>query len=241
MFSILFEKIVEAMPFTDRSPEDKEKIEDFDKKMTTALWKEEYDKGDDRHWMKDWEPCPLAKETADDLEKTGLENASILEIGIGNGRDSIFLAKKGHTVTGIDVAEEPVRVAQEKADEENLENVTFEIGDGEKLRYDAEDFDVVYSVAAIHSTLLDNTLSEIYRVLKPGGMVKLFLYTKIKTGPKWIHYWSPEQIRKIASELDFTIEEFHEDHRVDNSVELAGVEGEVNQENHFVVTTMRKK
>ena len=241
MFDKLLEKCLEekVVPFSKRSPEDKKKIQDFDKKMTTASWKDEYENGEDRHWMKDWEPCPLAKEVVDELKAAGIKNADVLEIGIGNGRDSIFIAKEGHNVIGIDIAKEPVRVAQEKAKEEGLENVTFEVGDAEKLRYDSDTFDVVYSIAAIHSTLLDDTLNEIYRVLKPGGTAKLFLYTKIRTGSKWIKYWSPAEIKRIANKSGFEVTKFREGHRVD-PVELTGIEDEVGQENHFVATTLQK-
>jgi len=241
MFGKLLEKCLEekTIPYSQRSPEEKEKIQNFDKKMTTVSWKDEYENGEDRHWMKDWEPCPLAKEVVGELKAAGIKNADVLEIGIGNGRDSIFIAKKGHNVIGIDIAKEPVGIAQEKAKDEGLENITFEVGDAEKLQYDSDTFDAVYSVAAIHSTLLDDTLKEIHRVLKPGGTVKLFLYTKIKTGPKWINYWSPIQIKKIANESGFKIKKFREGHRVD-PVEISGVEGEVEQENHFVVTTLQK-
>lgn len=241
MFDELLEKCMEEkdIPYARRSPEDKKKIQNYDEKMTTSLWKNKYDNGEDRHWMEDLEPSPLAKEVVDELKAAGIKGANVLEIGIGNGRDSIYIAKEGHNVVGIDIANEPVRVTQKKAKDGRLDNATFEIGDAEKLRYDDATFDAVYSVAAVHSTLLDDTLSQIYRVLKPGGTAKLFLYTKIKTGPKWINYWSPVQIKNIANKSGFKIKKFREGHRVD-SIEIPGVDGEVEQENHFVVTTLQK-
>lgn len=228
-----------VIPYSDRTPEEKKKIKNFDKKMTTDSWKQEYDEGTDRHWMDGLTPCPLAKEVVKELDELNISPAEILEIGIGNGRDSIFMAKKGHNVIGIDISPEPVSIAKEKAKKGKIKNVKFETGDAENLKYKSNIFDVVYSVAAIHSTPLQSVLKEVYRILKPGGMVKLFLYTEMKSGVTTTKYWSPAQIKSIAKKVGFEIKKFREGRQID-TLTIPGVEGKVEQKSRSVITTLQK-
>ena len=223
--------------FSSLSLKEKEKIEDYSKPMTTEKWKKDYSNGGDLHWMEGEEPSPLAKEMIKDLKNK--KNADILEIGCANGRDSIFMAEEGHNITGIDVAPEAIRVAKKKA--KKIKNVIFEVGDAEELKYKDKSFDAVYSVAALGFSLLQPALREIYRVLRPNGIAKLFLYTRMKTGEKWVYGWSPEDIKKIVKEENFKIKKFKERHRTDDPIKIPGVKGKVKQENYFVITTLEKK
>jgi len=54
--------------------------------------------------------------------------AHILDVGCGRGRHSRILARRGYTVTGIDLSEEAITEARARAQAENLD-VTFERGD----------------------------------------------------------------------------------------------------------------
>jgi len=220
------------------TPQEKKLVEDFAEGLTTQEWKEEYRKGELPHWMTDLEPSPLSKELNDDLEKGGIKQANILEIGTGNGRDSIFLAKRGHTTTGIDVAEQAVSAAKKNAGK--LKNVTFEKGNAEKLKYPDESFDAVFSIAALHSSLLDESLAEINRVLKPGGIAKIHQYTKIETAGKTIHYWKPEQIKELAKKAGFSVLESHTTTKSD-FVEVEGVREKIKQDSDIIVYTIKKE
>ncbi|PQJ33708.1 SAM-dependent methyltransferase [Salinibacter sp. 10B] len=54
--------------------------------------------------------------------------AHILDVGCGRGRHSRILARRGYTVTGIDLSEEAITEARARAQAENLD-VMFERGD----------------------------------------------------------------------------------------------------------------
>lgn len=99
----------------------------------------------------------------------------MLEIGCGNGRDSIAFGKVGYRVTGIDISPVAVKIAKKN---NKLKNVTFEVGDAEKLRFTDEEFNLVYSLSVLHSTNLGKSLKEVSRVLVLNGLVLLFLYVK---------------------------------------------------------------
>ncbi len=61
-------------------------------------------------------------------------NVRILDIGCGTGRHSIELAKRGHTVTGIDLSESMLNCAKEKARQVNL-RVDFQLCDARTLPF----------------------------------------------------------------------------------------------------------
>jgi ubiquinone/menaquinone biosynthesis C-methylase UbiE len=229
----LDEKLI---PYSERSKEEKEIITKYDQKVDSENWKELYKEEDD-HWMKNLKPSHLAFEMIKDLK--GKKGANILEIGIGNGRDSIFFAKKGHNVIGIDIAKQAIEVAQENLKNLKNLNIKFEVGKAEKLKYADEHFDAVYSIAALHSSIIHDTFSEIYRVLKPGGIAKLYLYTKTRSGNKWVYYWSPAQIKQEAKRIGFEIKKFRTGHNID-TIEIPGLKDEVEQESYLVITTFKK-
>src|SRR5262245_33231769 len=56
----------------------------------------------------------------------------VLDAGCGTGETSLFLAGRGHTVTGIDFLEEPIRRARDKAVTRGL-NVDFLVKDATML------------------------------------------------------------------------------------------------------------
>ena len=75
-------------------------------------------------------------------------------------------------VTGIDLAESQVERARDNAAKLGLSNVRFEQGSVYQLPYEDGQFDVVFCHAVlehIHEPLA--VIKEMYRVLKPGGLV----------------------------------------------------------------------
>lgn len=48
------------------------------------------------------------------------ERAIVLDVGCGEGRNSIFMAKKGNTVDAFDVSENGIKKAKQLAERENV-------------------------------------------------------------------------------------------------------------------------
>ena len=69
------------------------------------------------------------------------KNTQILDLGCGTGRHSIELAKRGYTVTGIDLSASQLNRAKEKASAQNL-SINFELQDARKLTF-SDEFDLV--------------------------------------------------------------------------------------------------
>jgi len=72
------------------------------------------------------------------------KSKSILDIGCGTGRHAIELAKRGYTVTGIDLSEAQIRKAQENSVKERVD-VRFFAADARYLTFEKE-FDLVIMI-----------------------------------------------------------------------------------------------
>ena len=98
---------------------------------------------------------------------------SVLDIACGTGFGCDMLAKAGaHSVVGLDLDSSAIDYARRNY---SADQIRFDTGDAQNLAGVAEaSFDVVISFETIeHLPDVDRYLSELRRVLKPGGMVMI--------------------------------------------------------------------
>jgi len=108
------------------------------------------------------------------VRDTPLEARDVLEVSCGRGGGANFVTRtfKPRRYLGVDLSQENVRLANERAARAGLE---FTIGNAERLDLPDAAFDVVINIEASH--LYDDRarfFAEVLRVLKPGGH---FCYT----------------------------------------------------------------
>lgn len=95
----------------------------------------------------------------------------ILDLGCGPGACSWYVAREGFSVFGIDGSLTAIRQAQERLSGEGLKG-DFRVGDLVELPWPDRYFDGVIDVEALSSNTLvasQRIVTEVYRVLKPGG------------------------------------------------------------------------
>jgi ubiquinone/menaquinone biosynthesis C-methylase UbiE len=103
-------------------------------------------------------------------------DGDLLEIGCGIGVDSIELARCGFRVTGIDLTQAAIDIAKQHAAHRQVE-IAFQRGNAEALEFSDNAFDAVYSFGVLHHTPnMRRAISEVHRVLKPGGTAFVMLY-----------------------------------------------------------------
>ena len=107
------------------------------------------------------------------------QNCRVLDIGCATGRASIALAKEGHAVTGIDVAERLIEKARTTTEEHGLA-ITYHVCDPLTLPFPDDAFDAVLMLKTYcYVPKRQNRvawLKEIARVLKPNGWLFLVQY-----------------------------------------------------------------
>ena len=103
------------------------------------------------------------------------EGETVLDLGSGGGIDVILSAKRvGPTGTayGLDMTDEMLALAQRNAAEAGVSNVHFLKGVIEQIPLPADSVDVVISNCVINLSIdKPAVLTEIARVLKPGGRI----------------------------------------------------------------------
>ncbi len=115
-----------------------------------------------------------------DLARIG-PGARVLDVASGAGEPAITIAERvgptGH-VLATDLSSNILEFAARTARERGLSNLETRVMDGENLELPDESFDVVTSrVGLIYFPDQQRALSEMRRVLKPGGRVAAIVYT----------------------------------------------------------------
>lgn len=117
--------------------------------------------------------CPLAEEIVSSINR-GL----ILDLGTGPGHLPVEIAKRAPEVTviGIDLSRRLIRAARENAAKAGVDHqLTFEVGDSARLRFEDACFDMVISTGMLHSLKHPvDVFREMYRVLKNGGQAWVY-------------------------------------------------------------------
>ena len=105
-----------------------------------------------------------------------IKGLSILDYGCGWGENSIEYYLAGGNVTGIDISGRFINTANESFGSKGFDSERYKFikMDAHKLQFDDESFDFVVGDGILHHLDAGIALSEIYRVLKPGGKVILF-------------------------------------------------------------------
>jgi len=128
-----------------------------------------WDKQHDKYLATDWinKPSIFAEWVLQYFPPTG----NVLDLGAGQGQDSAFFDATGYTVIATDFSPHALQLAASKLpDDIALQQVDL----SQPLPFDDSFFDVVYAHLSLHyfDEVTTGTLfSEIYRVLKPGGIL----------------------------------------------------------------------
>jgi len=99
---------------------------------------------------------------------------TILDLGCGSGRHTVYLARQGFSVYGLDNSPQGIALTQQWLADEGLQADLQLQSMTERLPYADAFFDGVVSVQVIHHATLatiKGIVHEMFRVLKTGGLV----------------------------------------------------------------------
>jgi len=162
-------------------------------------------------------------EFSDYFDHRDLAGLSALDLGCGEGRYSLYLAKKGCRMLGIDESEVGLEKLEKMAAAENLP-VTTHLTDIEAFAFPEASFDVIVAATILDhlpDALRRRVIEGIKSALKPGGILYANVFTVADPGYKLkrtgaddpsasavsetaagiAHYFSKEELRAVFKDL----------------------------------------
>lgn len=140
------------------------------------------------------------------------DNKAVLDVGCGSGRNLVVIAREGLEAYGIDVSGEGLKRAREALSQSGLQ-ANLEQGTFYQLPYSDGHFKAAISNASLHDLPrlgAEKVFSEISRVLKEKGLFFCYVIANQPKGievPTHFQYYTEEDLRDLASENSFDIEE----------------------------------
>lgn len=161
------------------------------------------DKFQQRPWGK-YPPEDLVRFMARSFRNQDPRTIKVLEIGCGTGANVWYLHREGFQVAAIDGAANGVRLAKQRIQESgaNTTTIDWQVGDFQRLPWTDQCFDVVIDIFALYANplaVIKQTVSEVQRVLKPGGKFYSKLWGKGCTGYGTGEEFEPNGFRHITS------------------------------------------
>src|SRR5688572_12150171 len=151
--------------------------------------------GIDRSWRK-----KAIRELANDRPEY------ILDVATGTGDMAITAAKMLYPqkITGIDISEKMLEIGRKKIDNEGLTaNIELLTGDSETINFADNTFDGVMVAFGVRNfENLQQGLSEILRVMKPGARLVVLEFSKPKAGLiKLLYHWYMGKLAPLIAKM----------------------------------------
>lgn len=110
----------------------------------------------------------------------------VLDLGSGNGQNAIKSSKYSKKVIGVEVDKSLIEIAQKSVNQKRIKNIKFYTGNlEEKLQFNNNSFNKVLFLDVLeHLGKRDEILTEIYRVLKPKGIIMVGVPNKASSWKK---------------------------------------------------------
>lgn len=188
---------------------------DFDR--DTYYWNQFYDSKPNID-----EPSLFAKEVGKEL----VTARTILDLGCGNGRDSLYFCSLGLNVTAIDASDKVISIMQEDCLEENICFICDDFVCSSVIY--AGQYDYCYSrfsLHAINEEQENDVINNVYKVLKAGG--KFFIEVRS------VHdelYGKGKQVGKNAFIYDGHYRRFIEKEVLEEKLKMVGFKIEYSEE-----------
>jgi SAM-dependent methyltransferase len=99
-----------------------------------------------------------------------LQKRAVIEVGSGDGLNTVKLAALGANVTAVDISDESLRLTRQRAKANRVDHkIRFVNADAASIGLRDCSADLVIAVAVLHHVEIAPAAREISRVLKPGG------------------------------------------------------------------------
>ncbi|MFJ8262160.1 class I SAM-dependent methyltransferase [Rummeliibacillus sp. NPDC094406] len=136
-----------------------------------------------------------------------LNVGNALELGCGPGRNAIFLTEKGFKVDAVDLSEQSINWATERANERNVK-INFINQNIFDLNVEEYKYDLIYDSGCFHHIAPHRRMDYINLIkksLKPGGYFALNCFIENgQLGGSDISDWEVYRVKSLQGGLGFT-------------------------------------
>lgn len=166
------------------------------------------------------------------LRDRGGVSGTVLDVGVGNGRNAVILAQAGFAVTGIDISPSAIALARHNA---TLHKADYEVAveDFLSLKQNQQSYDIVVDCGLFHHLRKQQWsayIQSIQQIIAPGGyfFLKAFStdsrYLHERTKRNWTSYeqhfnrfFTKQEVLDIFSK-DFVCEKVYASDKLDSSI-----------------------
>jgi ubiquinone/menaquinone biosynthesis C-methylase UbiE len=108
-----------------------------------------------------------------------------LDIGCGEGHNTRLLAKRGASITALDISPTFIRHARQSERERPL-GIDYQIGSGAELPFEERTFDFAVAFMSLMDMAdQERAIREAFRVIKPGGFFQFSILHPCFQTPLW--------------------------------------------------------
>lgn len=147
-------------------------------------------------------------------DRFDFKNSTILEIGCGAGRMTEFIVENFKQIYAYDISEIMVGIAKKRL--ANFNNIVFFKSGGHALEIKDDTIDIAFSYIVFQhmptKKMILNSLNEIYRVLRKGGVAKIQMRGKKARGGilrffMWYYgvNFTKQSIKNLLNKTAFTL------------------------------------
>ncbi len=122
------------------------------------------------------------------------KSGTVLDLGVGWGRNALFLASSGFDVSGIDIDSKAIELFRKKAADAGI-SVRAELADVQKYNIAAE-YDVIVSISTLHFTTDPGKIIQSMKThTKKMGFNVISVFTKENPDKGFAHLFGHDELR----------------------------------------------
>lgn len=143
-----------------------------------------------------WDTGITPPEIVELVEREGIAPGRALDLGCGTGTNSLYLARHGWEVVGVDFSAMAIFRARRRARRAGL-SVRFYRADVTNLRFLSDPFDLALDIGCLHGLPPEGReryAAEVRRLVRPGGLYLLYAFIPSPRRPRGI---PPEEVHSL--------------------------------------------